>query len=45
VGLIVIVLQVVGLLLVAAGGWMLAPWLGLVLAGVGCVLLGLALER
>ncbi len=44
-GLIVNLLQAVGLALVAAGVWMQWPWLGVVLAGVGCVLLGLALER
>lgn len=38
-------LQVAGLALIALGGWLVFPWLGLLLAGVGCVLVGFALER
>ena len=38
------VLELVGLVLVAAAGFMLAPWVGAFLAGVGLVALGLALD-
>lgn len=38
------VLELVGLALVAAAGFMLAPWVGVFLAGVGLVALGLALD-
>jgi hypothetical protein len=45
VGVTANVLQAVGLALIACGGFLIATWLGLFLAGLGCVLLGLALER
>ena len=38
------VLEVVGLVLVAAAGFMLDPWVGALLAGVGLVAVGLALD-
>lgn len=38
------VLEVVGLCLLGAGAFMLAPWLGLVTAGAASVLVGLALD-
>jgi hypothetical protein len=38
-------LQVAGLILIAVGGWLIFPWLGLILAGVSAVLVGFALER
>lgn len=42
---IVLALQVAGLLLIGVGGFLLAPWLGVLLLGVGCVVFGIALER
>lgn len=42
---LVIVLQVLGVLFIAYGGWLVAPELGWGLLGVGSVLFGLALER
>lgn len=38
-------LQVAGLALIAYGCWLIFPWLGLILAGIGCLLVGYALER
>jgi hypothetical protein len=42
---LVIVLQILGVLFIATGGWMVAPELGWGLLGVGCLAFGLALER
>jgi len=39
------IVQAVGILLTAVGVAMLAPWAGLVVAGVGVTLFGLAMER
>jgi hypothetical protein len=41
---IVLVVQVLGLLLVAAGFAMLAPWAGLIALGLALVLVGLIFE-
>lgn len=38
------VLEVVGLTVAAAGLWLLAPWLGLLAAGVVLVTCGLAID-
>ena len=38
------VLDLVGLCLVGGGLWLLAPWLGVTVAGIGLVALGLALD-
>ena len=38
------VLQVLGLVVLAVGCWMLAPWFGVIVAGVSLVALGVALE-
>jgi predicted phage tail protein len=38
------VLQVLGVAVMSAGFWMLAPWLGAVVAGVALVALGVSLE-
>lgn len=37
-------LEIVGLLVLCAGLYLLAPWLGIAVAGAGLVLLGLALD-
>lgn len=37
--------QVVGVVAVAAGAWLLLPAAGVIVAGVGAVLFGVALER
>jgi len=37
-------LQFVGLLILAAGLWMLTPWLGIAVLGAGTLLAGVALE-
>lgn len=37
-------LELAGLAAVAVGLWMLAPWLGVTVAGVGLVVVGLALD-
>jgi hypothetical protein len=39
------VVQAVGILLAAAGVAMVAPWAGVVIAGVGVTAFGLAMER
>ena len=39
------VLQIVGIAVVAAGGWLLAPFVGVVAAGVGIFAVGFQLER
>lgn len=41
----VIALQLAGIAAVTVGLWWVAPWLGMVWAGVLTILLGLALER
>jgi hypothetical protein len=38
------VLQLFGIAVAAAGGWVLEPWVGLVLAGVGVFAVGYQLE-
>ena len=38
------VLELTGLVLVAGGVFLLAPWLGVTVGGVGLVALGLALD-
>lgn len=38
------VLQVLGLLLLAFGLYMLAPWVGVAVAGAGLVLLGFSVD-
>jgi len=38
------VLELAGLTLVAVAGFLLAPWVGAFLAGVGLVVVGLALD-
>lgn len=37
-------LEILGLLVLCAGLWLLAPWLGVAVGGVGLVLLGVALD-
>lgn len=37
-------LEVLGLLVLCAGLYLLAPWLGISVAGAGLILLGLALD-
>lgn len=37
--------QAAGLALIAVGGFVIAAWLGLFLAGAGCIALGIALEH
>jgi hypothetical protein len=37
-------LQVCGIVLAAVGAWLLAPWFGLVVAGVGVFVVGVAVE-
>lgn len=37
-------LELVGLVVVAAGLWMLAPWLGVTVGGLGLVGLGVLLD-
>lgn len=39
------VLELLGLVVLAVGLGMLAPWLGVAVAGGSCILLGLALDR
>lgn len=43
--IIVVALQALGVLSIAAGMSLIVPWAGLVTLGVGLVLFGLALER
>lgn len=38
------ILELAGLTLVAVAGFLLAPWVGAFLAGVGLVVVGLALD-
>jgi hypothetical protein len=38
-------LQVIGILLLAAGAAMVVPWAGLMVAGIGTLAFGLAMER
>jgi len=38
-------LQLVGLVLIAICGFLVAPWLGFLLAGIGCFATGVVLER
>lgn len=42
---VALALQVIGLALLATGGFLVAPWVGFVLAGVACVAFGIAVER
>lgn len=42
---IALALQVFGLLAIAAGGFLLWPWLGLILLGAGALAFGIAIER
>lgn len=37
-------LEVAGIALVATGLWMLAPWLGVTVAGAGLVAVGMAVD-
>lgn len=37
-------LQIAGMLVFSAGCWMLTPWLGVCVLGVGLVLLGVLVE-
>lgn len=37
-------LEIAGLLAIAAGLWMLAPWLGVTVGGVGLAAYGIALD-
>jgi hypothetical protein len=39
------VLELLGLVLLATGLGLLAPWLGVAAAGTACIILGLALDR
>lgn len=39
------VIQVLGVVAVAAGAWLLVPAVGVMVAGVGAVLFGVAMER
>jgi hypothetical protein len=42
---VAVILQVVGILLVATAGWLVEPELGIALLGLGYVVMGIALER
>ena len=38
------ILEVIGGILVAAGAWLLAPWLGLIVAGICLILFAVAAD-
>lgn len=37
-------LEIVGIVVLSVGLWMLAPWLGVAVAGVGLILVGMAMD-
>jgi hypothetical protein len=42
---VALALQVIGLALLATGAFLVAPWVGFVVAGLAAVAFGVALER
>jgi uncharacterized membrane protein len=42
---VTVLLDVVGLCLIVLGAWLIVPWLGLIVAGCGCLGGAFALDR